>query len=260
MTSKLIAEIRGSAGYLILNAPDRRNALSFEMWAGMAPIIERFAQDPKVRVVVVTGQGSQAFCAGADISEFDRNRASDQAASAYDGATEAAVQSLYRCAKPVVAAIRGICFGGGFALALGCDLRLASDDARFCIPAGKLGIGYGLSATGALVQRLGPATTADILFTGQVYSAAEALARSIVQRIALSSEFDALVDGYVAMLCENAPLSLAASKAGIRATLSHDANLRAQAERSFAACMASEDYIEGRRAFMAKRKPQFQGK
>src|SRR5260221_13892727 len=120
MTSKLIAEIRGSAGYLILNAPDRRNALSFDMWAGIAPIIERFAQDPKVRVVVVTGQGSQAFCAGADISEFEHNRASDQAGTAYESATEAAIQSLYRCAKPVVAAIRGICFGGGFALALGC--------------------------------------------------------------------------------------------------------------------------------------------
>ncbi len=260
MTSKLIAEIRGSAGYLILNAPDRRNALNFEMWVGITPIIERFAQDPKVRVVVVAGQGTQAFSAGADISEFDHNRASDQAANAYDGATEAAVQSLYRCEKPVIAAIRGICFGGGFALALGCDLRLASDDARFCIPAGKLGIGYGQGATTALVQRLGPATTADILFTGQVYSAAEALARGIVQRVAPAREFEGLVENYITMLSENAPLSLAASKAGIRATLSHDPGIRAEAERRFAACMASEDYKEGRRAFMAKRKPQFQGK
>src|SRR5258708_18361539 len=128
MTSKLIAEIRGFAGYLILNAPDRRNALSFDMWAGIAPIIERFAQDPNVRVVVVTGQGSQAFCAGADISEFEHNRASDQAVTAYDNATETAIQSLYRCAKPGIAPLRGTCFGGGLALAVGLALRLPHAD------------------------------------------------------------------------------------------------------------------------------------
>ncbi len=230
------------------------------MWAGIAPIIERVAQDPKVRVIVIRGQGSQAFCAGADISEFDHNRASGQAANAYDNATGEAVQSLYRCAKPVVAAIQGICFGGGFALALGCDLRLASDVSRFCIPAGKLGIGYGLGATAALVQRLGPGTTADILLTGQVFSAAEAVARGIVQRVAPADQFQTLVDNYVAMLSENAPLSLAASKVGIRATLGHDPNTRAEAERAVAACVASEDYKEGRAAFMAKRKPRFEGR
>src|SRR4051812_29343032 len=140
MTSKLIAEIRGSAGYLILNAPDRRNALSFEMWAGIPAIIESFAKEPKVRLVVLAGQGTGAFSAGADISEFDQNRASSETGLSYERATEAAFASLYQCAKPVVAAIRGICFGGGFALAMACDLRLASDEARFCIPAGKLGI------------------------------------------------------------------------------------------------------------------------
>src|SRR6185436_9876931 len=154
MTSKLIAEIRNSAGYLILNAPDRRNALSYDMWAGIPPIIERFAADPKVRVVVLTGQGT-TFSAGADISEFDQNRASGESGASYERVTELAFDSLYRCAKPVVAAIRGICFGGGFALALACDLRLASDEARFCIPAGKLGIGYGQGLTAALVKRLG---------------------------------------------------------------------------------------------------------
>lgn len=260
MTSKLIADIRGSVGYLILNAPDRRNALSLDMWVGIPPIIERFAQDPQVRVIVVAGQGQEAFCAGADISEFDANRASDQAAAAYDRATDSAVQSLYRCAKPVIAAIRGICFGGGFALALGCDLRLASDDSRFCIPAARLGIGYGLGGTAALVQRLGPGTTADILFTAQVYSAHEALALGIVQRLAPVSEFDALVEKYVATLSANAPLSIAASKAAIRATLSADTAARAEALRSVAACTVSADYKEGRGAFMAKRKPKFEGK
>ena len=230
------------------------------MWAGIAPIIERFAQDPKVRVVVLTGQGTQAFSAGADISEFDHNRATGESGLGYERATELAFESLYRCAKPVVAAIRGICFGGGMALALACDLRLASDDARFCIPAGKLGIGYGLGLTANLVKRLGAGTAADVLLTGQTYIATEALARGIVQRIAPAKEFDALVGNYVSMLSENAPLSLAAAKIAIRATLDNDADARAQAELAFAACMRSEDYKEGRRAFAAKRKPRFEGK
>ncbi|MBI1210857.1 MAG: enoyl-CoA hydratase [Alphaproteobacteria bacterium] len=260
MTSKLIAEIRDSAGYLILNAPDRRNALSYDMWAGIPPIIEGFAQEPKVRVVVLTGQGTSAFSAGADISEFDRNRATGESGQSYERVTEAAFDSLKRCPKPVIGAVRGICFGGGFALALACDLRLASDDARFCIPAGKLGIGYGQSLTEALVQRLGPGTAADILLTAQIYSASEALARGIVQRVTSPDRFDALLEDYIAMLSENAPLSLAAAKVAIRASVDDDDAARGEAERAAAACMRSEDYKEGRKAFAAKRKPQFQGR
>jgi len=260
MTSKLIAETRGSAGYLILNAPDRRNALNYEMWAGIPPIIERFAAEPKVRLVILMGQGSGAFSAGADISEFDQNRASGEAGASYERVTEAAFDSLYRCAKPVVAAIRGICFGGGLALALACDLRLASEDARFSIPAGKLGIGYGLGLTSALTKRLGPGNAADVLLTAQAYSASEALARGIVQRIAPADQFDALVAKYVEMLSENAPLALAAAKLAIRATIDDDDALRREADKAFAACMRSEDYKEGRKAFAAKRKPQFTGK
>ena len=230
------------------------------MWAGIPPIIERFVKEPKVRVIVLAGQGTQAFSAGADISEFDQNRASGESGQSYERATELAFDSLYRCAKPVVAAIRGICFGGGFALALACDLRLASDDARFCIPAGKLGIGYGQSLTEALVKRLGVGTAADVLLTAQIYAASEALARGIVQRLAPADQFDALVANYVSMLSENAPLSLAAAKIAIRATIDNDAAARRDAEKAFAACMRSDDYKEGRRAFAAKRKPQFEGK
>src|SRR3569832_1253211 len=143
MTSKLIAEIRDSAGYLNLNAPDRRNALSYDMWAGIPAIIERFAAEPRGRAVVLAGQGAGAFSAGADISEFDHNRATGESGQSYERVTEAAFDSLYRCAKPVIAAIRGSCIGGGIARALACDLRLASDVARLCVPAGKLGIGFG---------------------------------------------------------------------------------------------------------------------
>lgn len=230
------------------------------MWTGIPPIIEKFAADPKVRVVVVTGHGTGPFSAGADISEFDQNRSTGESGQSYERVTELAFDSIYRCAKPVVAAIRGICFGGGFALALSCDLRLASEEARFCIPAGKLGIGYGQSLTSALVKRLGAGTAADILLTAQVYAASEALARGIIQRTAPSDQFDKLVESYIAMVSDNAPLSLAAAKLSIRATIENDDALRRDADQAFAQCMRSNDYKEGRKAFAEKRKPQFQGK
>ncbi len=260
MTSKLIAENRGSVGYLVLNAPKRRNALSLDMWQGIPQILESFAQDSAIRCIVVTGAGTEAFAAGADISEFDDHRATEEAAKAYDQATHAATQSIGLCAKPVVAAVRGICFGGGAALALACDLRLAADDARFCIPAAKLGIGYGYAGTAALVARLGPALAAEMLFTARVYSAHEALMNGLVHAVSPVADFDNVVKGYTAKIAANAPLSIAASKSAVRAVVSGDAADRSAAERNIAACMASDDYNEGRRAFLEKRKPNFHGR
>ena len=220
MTSKLIAEIRGSAGYLVLNAPLRRNALSLDMWAGIPQIVERFEQNTSIRSLVVTGAGHEAFAAGADISEFDDQRATQDSAKVYDAATHAAIVSIVRCTKPVIAAVRGICFGGGMALAMACDLRLASDDAKFCIPAAKLGVGYSYDGIAALAVRLGPALTAEILFTARTYSAQEALSTGIVHALSTPAEFDALVARYTSMIAVNAPLSIAAAKSALRAAAS----------------------------------------
>ncbi|MCE9521709.1 MAG: enoyl-CoA hydratase/isomerase family protein [Alphaproteobacteria bacterium] len=259
MPSKLIAENRGSAGYLVLNAPLRRNALSLDMWLGIPQIIDRFEQDGGVRSIVVTGSGHEAFAAGADISEFNDHRATESSAKAYDEATQAAVGSIVRCTKPVIAAIRGICFGGGMALAMACDLRLASDDARFCIPAAKLGIGYGYEGTAALVSRLGPALAAEMLFTARVYTAPEAQTNGILHAHAAPADFDALVHQYTTMIAANAPLSMATAKLVIRAIASGDPAERRAAEDRIAACMTSADYAEGRTAFLEKRKPRFHG-
>jgi enoyl-CoA hydratase len=260
MTSKLIAEIRSSAGYLVLNAPKRRNALSLDMWLGIPEIIGRFENDPEVRSIVVTGAGGEAFAAGADISEFEDQRATADSAKAYDEATQGATRSIARCAKPVVAAVRGICFGGGVALAMACDLRIASDDSRFCIPAARLGIGYGYEGTGTLASKLGPAVATEMLFTARVYSAHEALLKGIVHAVAPAGDFEAFVAGYAATLAANAPLSIAAAKSVIRALVSRDADERRAAEQRVADCMTSEDYREGRTAFLEKRKPRFQGR
>ncbi|MFM9862348.1 MAG: enoyl-CoA hydratase [Micropepsaceae bacterium] len=260
MTSKLIAEIHGSTGTLVLNAPERRNALSLDMWQAIPGLVEEFEKDLGIRSIVVRGAGSEAFAAGADISEFEANRATDESAKAYDAATGRATLSLSRCSKPVIAAVQGICFGGGMALAMACDLRLATDNSRFCIPAAKLGIGYGFAGTAALVAKLGPSCTAEMLFTAKVYSAHEALMRGIVQAVAPVADFDNVLKGYTTMLGQNAPLSILASKKAIQAALSHDANDRSEADRAVAACMASADYAEGRKAFLEKRKPAFHGK
>ena len=229
------------------------------MWLGIPEIIARFEQDATVRSIVVTGAGHEAFAAGADISEFDDHRATEDSAKSYDQATQAATASIVRCAKPVIAAVRGICFGGGMALAMACDLRLASDDARFCIPAAKLGIGYGYEGTAALVARLGPALAAEVLFTARIYTAHEALMNGIIHALAPSADFDTLVTGYTAMLAANAPLSIAAAKSVIRAIVSGSADERRAAEQRIAGCMTSEDYREGRTAFLEKRKPRFRG-
>ena len=260
MTSKLIAEIHGSTGTLVLNAPERRNALSLDMWQAIPGLVEQFEKDPAIRAIVVKGAGDEAFAAGADISEFEANRATDGSAKSYDEATHRATLSLERCSKPVIAAVRGICFGGGMALAMACDLRLASDNSRFCIPAAKLGIGYGLAGTEGLVAKLGSALTAEMLFTAKVYSAQEALMRGIVQATASVADFDELVTAYTTMLGQNAPLSILAAKRTIRAALTNGERDRAEAQRAVAACMASSDYAEGRRAFLEKRKPNFQGR
>lgn len=260
MTSKLIAEVHGSTATLVLNAPQRRNALSLDMWQAIPEIIAGFDRNATVRSIVIRGAGTEAFAAGADISEFEANRATDDSAKTYDLATQAATLSLGRCSKPVIAAVRGICFGGGMALAMACDLRLASDDSRFCIPAARLGIGYGAPGTAALVALFGPSLTAEMLFTARVYNAAEALSHGIVQAIAPAGQFDELVNGYTAKLAANAPLSIAAAKKAIRAALSSDPAHKSAADAAVATCMGSDDYIEGRRAFLEKRKPVFQGR
>lgn len=260
MTSKLIAEIHGSTGTLVLNAPERRNALSLDMWQAIPGHVEEFEKNPDIRSIVVRGAGDEAFAAGADISEFDAHRATDESAKTYDAATHRATLSLTRCSKPVIAAVKGICFGGGMALAMACDLRLASDNARFCIPAAKLGIGYGYAGTAALVAKLGPSFAAEMLFTARVYSAHEALMRGIVQAIAPVADFENVLKGYTAMLDQNAPLSVIASKKAIHAALTRDAGDRDEADRAVAACMTSADYAEGRKAFLEKRKPAFQGR
>ena len=229
------------------------------MWQAIPDFVAQFEQNAEIRCLVITGAGTEAFAAGADISEFEANRATEEAAKVYDNATRMAVSSIIACAKPVVAAIRGICFGGGVALATACDLRLASADARFCIPAARLGIAYGTGGTSRLVQVLGSNVAAEMLITARVYSAHEALACGLVHQIATNTEFDGIVESYTAAIAANAPLSMTATKRAIQAVLTRSPSAISEAELAAGTCAKSLDYEEGRAAFMQKREPRFQG-
>lgn len=246
-TPKLLATIEGAVGQIVLNNPSRHNAISGEMFAGFGDAAAAFAQDPAVRVVVVTGAGDKAFASGADIGGLtDRT------------SRPSGLPALAALDVPVVAAIRGYCIGGGLMTALYTDLRIAADDAVFGIPAAKLGVGYPLDATDMLVATVGEPKAKEILLLGERYDATEALSLGLVQRVVTADAFDAHVEAVVSTLAGNAPLSMAASKAAI-ATASGRADADA-AQAAISLTFSSEDFAEGRAAFGDKRTPRFTGR
>jgi enoyl-CoA hydratase/carnithine racemase len=260
LTEKLIARKDGALGWIVFNNPDRHNATSYEMWQSLPRILEAYVKDPEVRVIVLRGAGEKAFSAGADISQFKEKR-SGAAAAEYNAAADAANLALRQCAKPTLAMIRGYCIGGGTAVAVGCDIRIAADDARFGVPAARLGLGYRFDGIKRLASIVGPARTAEIFFTARQFTAQEALQMGLVNRVVAAAELERFVEDTARTISGNAPLTLAAVKRAL-IELQKD-----PAERDLAlcqsmvdACFASEDYREGQTAFMEKRKPQFRGR
>ena len=260
-TEKVLAEKLGAVGRLTFNNPARHNAMSLEMWEAVTDVLADFAAAADIRVVVVTGAGGKAFVSGADISKFEDERASAEALARYTRATEGATRALATIAKPTIAMIEGYCIGGGVAVALSCDLRICSDASRFAIPAARLGIGYGYAHLRRLVDHVGPAHAKEILYTARQFDAAEALAMGLVSRVVPSARLEATVAEVAESIAENAPLSLAAAKVVVGEVLKDPGERDLEAcDRVVRECFDSADYIEGRRAFMEKRKPRFAGR
>jgi len=260
-TDKMLARREGSVGYVIFNNPERRNAVSLDMWAAATRILEDFAQDDAVRVVVVTGAGGKAFISGADISRFGAERSSEEAIARYNTTVEKANNTFYDFPKPTIAMIRGYCIGGGLGLAVCCDLRICSDNSRFGIPAAKLGLGYGYTGIKRLSDLVGPSFAKEIFYTARHFDAEEARSMGLVNRVVPESELEAYVKSYADMIAANAPLTINAVKyiAGQVTKEESQRNINRCAEM-VKQCFESKDYVEGRTAFMEKRQPVFTGR
>jgi len=256
---KVRVERDGPIGRLVLDNPARRNAIGGEMWRAIPRAMAELDADPAIRCIVLRGEGTAAFAAGADISEFEQRRSSEADVKAYEALVDAAHHSIENSPKPVIALIHGFCVGGGMAVALSCDLRYADASSRFAIPAARLGLGYGVSGTNRLVATVGHAAAREIMFSARRFSADEARAMGLVNRVLPDAELDDFVRKIALELAANAPLTIAASKSVINALVAAEGDY-AEAKKMVARCMKSEDYVEGRRAFMEKRSPAFKGR
>jgi enoyl-CoA hydratase len=257
----ILVEKDGRVGRFTINRPDKRNAMSLDMWRRMGEIFEAWDDDPDIRVIVVRGAGDTCFCAGNDISEFKDLRSTPDGIAAYNKITERAYAALSGIAKPTIARIEGFCMGGGLEVSQLCDIQIAADTATFAVTPAKLGIGYKLDDVRMLTDAVSAKHAKEILFTGRRFPAEDALRWGLVNRVVATADLDATIDGYVEEIAANAPLSVNAAKLIINEAIKETADRdEALCTSLVDACNESDDYIEGQRAFTEKRKPDFKGR
>ena len=259
-TPKMLAEVRDGIAWITFNAPEKRNAMSLDMWQGLGEILGKLQEEKSLRVLILKGAGDAAFVSGADISEFEDKRSSQRDRDAYEAAFDDALDKLANFATPVVAMIRGYCIGGGLAIALNTDIRIATEQSKFGIPAAKLGLGYGFEAVKTLESIVGPSHAKDILFTARFLEAKEALSIGLINFMVGSELLEQTVIEYANKIVTNAPLTIRAVKKTVGEVVKDPGQKNpAHIERMVNDCFLSADYQEGRRAFMEKRKPKFTG-
>jgi enoyl-CoA hydratase/carnithine racemase len=259
-TDKMLSRKEGHVGFVTFNNPVRHNAVSLDMWETTAHILDDFARDPNIRAVVLHGAGGKAFVSGADISKFESERGTSEAIAKYGVAVERAHASIYEFPKPTIAMIQGYCMGGGLGLAICCDIRIADEHSRFAVPAAKLGLGYEYPGLKRLADVVGISFAKEIFFTARQFDVEEARLMGLVNRVVPAAEIEFYVKSYADTIANNAPLTIQGVKFTLgevvkdesKRNLGHSYELVRQ-------CFASNDYHEGRKAFMEKRKPFFTG-
>src|SRR3712207_5960399 len=190
LTDKLVHRKEGGIGWIVFNNPARHNAVSLEMWQSLTHVLHAYTEDREVRVIILKGAGEKAFVAGADISQFKEKRSSPEAVQHYNATADEAGETLRSSPKPTIAMIRGYCIGGGTGIAVSCDVRIAADDARFGVPAAKLGLGYRFAGIKRLADIVGPSFAAEIFYTGRQFSAQEALQMNLINRLVPAAELE----------------------------------------------------------------------
>jgi len=261
MTDKMLARHDGAIGHMIFNQPEKHNAVSLAMWDAAEGILADFEADPGVRVLVLSGAGGKSFVSGADISEFETSRGTAEAQAQYNARTRAVYTRIENFPKPTIAMIHGYCIGGGLNLACACDLRICSERASFGMPAARLALGYPFEAIRRLANIVGIANARQLMFTGQRIDAIHAHMIGLAQQVVPYDDLEAMVTDFADTIAGNAPLTIQAMKFISGQVLADPADRDlARCDAMVAACFASEDYKEGRRAFMEKRKPEFRGR
>jgi enoyl-CoA hydratase/carnithine racemase len=257
-TSKLVVSLSDGIATVTIDNVPKHNAVDLEMWRAFPALMETLAQDPQVRVIILRGAGQESFASGADIAEFATMRADAEGGRLYEAANEAAFWAIAHCSKPVIAMIRGFCLGGGFGLALSCDLRVASETAIFGIPAARLGVGYPPGAMRLVTAAVGAPAAKDLFFTARRIGAQEAHRLGVVQRLVPDGELEAVTRALAEAIAENAPLTIRAAKAAIDEAVGAGAP-HADPVALADQCFDSADAVEGREAFLEKRRPAFTG-
>jgi enoyl-CoA hydratase len=260
MTDKILTEQNGEIARIIFNQPEKRNAVSLEMWEAVEGAATRFAADPTVRILILSGAGGKAFVSGADISKFETERASAEAVAHYNATTKRVYDMIEAFPKPTIAQIDGFCIGGGVALSLCCDLRICGESSNFAVPAAKLGLGYGFPGIKRLVDVVGPSFAKEIFFTARRFDAEEARVMGLVNRVVPDDQVGKIAEETAQMIAANAPMTVESVKYIVSQTVAPEsARDLAECDARVLACFESADYIEGRRAFLEKRKPNFVG-